>query len=105
MADNIFESVGFDKSLEDVFQRIRAIIESPDGCNAGVYKPVRMSQARAAHILPGAEGRKKAQQVFAEIRPRRSSIQVARRRNARSRNPGARWEITIDRNFSDWHDL
>jgi hypothetical protein len=41
MADIIFESVGFDKSLEGAFKRIRAIIQSPNGCNAGVYKPER----------------------------------------------------------------
>jgi hypothetical protein len=105
MADTLFQNVGFDDSLNDQFERIREFIETPAGCNASVYKPDNMHQARAAHIPPGVKGRKKAQQVFAEIRPRRNAIQVARRRTPRKRNPGARWQFWVDRGFNEWDAL
>lgn len=104
-ADNVFTSVGFDKSLETVFQRVRNIIESADGCNGKVYKPPRMRQARAAQIAPGADGRKKAQQVFAVIDPRRGSMLISRRRKGRSQNPKAPWRVSVDAEFSDWAGL
>lgn len=104
-ADDIFISVGFDKSLEPVFQQVRNLIESADGCDAKLYKPPIMKQARAAHIPPGADGKKKAQQVFAVIEPRRGSMLILRRRKGRSQNPKARWKIRIDSKFSDWDGL
>jgi hypothetical protein len=103
--DNVFTSVGFNKSLEAVFQQLRNLIESTDGCNAKVYKPRGMKQARAAHIAPGADGRKKAQHVFAMIDPRKGSMLISRRRKGRSRNPKSPWRISLDSQFSDWDSL
>jgi hypothetical protein len=78
--DEIFSRVGFDPSLRDVFNRICVFIESADGCDARVYRPPNMRQMRAAHVLPGDGGWKKASQVFLMIDSRLHGMVLRRRR-------------------------
>ena len=105
-ADNeIFSKVGFDQSLRDAFNRICDFIAATDGCNAGIYKPPHMRQMRAAHVLPGEGGRKKANQVFLIVEPRIHGMVLKRRRRfGKGRHdPDCRKEV--DANYSDWARL
>ena len=105
-ADNeIFSEVGFDRSLRDAFNRICAFIASADGCNAGVYKPPKMSQMRAAHVLPGEGGRKKANQVFLIVEPRISGMVLKRRRRFGKGRHDPECRIEVEANFSNWVGL
>ena len=103
--NEIFSRVGFDQSLRDAFNRICAFIASADGCNAGVYKPPNMRQMRAARVLPGESGRKKANQVFLIVEPRiHGMVLKRRRRSGKGRyDPDCRMEVGA--NYSDWARL
>ena len=105
-ADNeIFSEVGFDRSLRDAFNRICALIACADGCNARVYKPPNMKQVRAAHFLPGDEGRKKAKQVFLKVLPHGREMVLERRYRMREVRPKEEWQMKVGANFSDWVGL
>lgn len=103
--NEIFSKAGFDRSLRDSFNRICAFIASADGCNAGIYKPPHMNQMRAAHVLPGEGGRKKANQVFLIVEPRIHGMVLKRRRRfGKGRyDPDCRKEVGA--NYSDWARL
>jgi len=103
-ADDIFSRAGFDNSLEPAFQRIRQFIEAPNGCNAKLYKPPKMKQARAAHIAPGENG-VKARQVFVMIHPRKNAMLVLRRAPYRKGKPKDQGQLLIDSAFSEWERL
>jgi hypothetical protein len=104
-ADNeVFSKVGFDPSLRDAFNRICAIIESTNGCNARLYKPPHMKQMRAAHVAPGDGGRKIAKQVFLMVNPRIHEMVLLRRR-FRKKKPRNEWLIKVDADFSQWAGL
>lgn len=105
-ADNeIFSMVGFDESLRDAFNRICAFIDSGDGCNAGIYKPPHMRQMRAAHVVPGEDGRKIAKQVILKVEPRIRGMVLTRRRRLRKVRQVHEWRIEADLNFSKWAEL
>ena len=101
---NIFLTAGFDPSLAEVFCKLRSLIEEPEGCNAKVYKPTNMRQARAAHIAPGEAGTK-ARKVFLMISPRKKGMALERRRQFRAKKPKDQYYVKMDNKFSDWNEL
>jgi hypothetical protein len=105
-ADNeIFSKVGFDPALRDAFNRICVFIRSEDGCNAGVYRPPKMKQMRAAHFLPDNEGRKKAKQVFLKAEARGHKMVLERRYRKREERPKEEWQREVGADFSEWAGL
>jgi hypothetical protein len=103
--EDVFLKVGFDKEFEPAFRRICAFIRSIDGCNADVYKPPTLKEARAAHNPPAKSGKKKAQQVFLIIHRRKGAMLLRRRLRYRLGKPKDQQEIRVDSGFTDWAQL
>jgi hypothetical protein len=103
--DSIFAKVGFSESMKAHFVRLANFIEDERGCNASVYKPPNMKEARAAHVPPIKSGKKKAQQVFLMIRPRRDALQLKRRDRNNQGKPKSQMIFTLTPDFSDWELL
>jgi hypothetical protein len=101
---SLFTEVGFDDSFEHLFNSICDFVEAAEGCNAKMYKPPKMMQARAAHALPG-DGRAKAQRVFLMIEPRKSGMVLLRRKAYRAGKPKGQWCIPVESGFADWEGL
>ena len=100
--NEVFSQADFDQSLRDTLNKIRANIESADGCNAGLYKPPNMRQRRAAHLLPAVSGGKKAKQVFLMVEPRKQTmILKCPRRFCKSHHDPER-RIEVGASFSNW---
>lgn len=99
----IFVEIGFDEALWTSFDKLCDHIEAAEGCKGHVYKPPKMKEARASHILPGISG-PHARQVFARIRPTRAGMVITRPRQFSKGKAGSECHIFLAPDGSGWED-
>ncbi len=106
MADkSLLDQIKLDESLRPICEKIVAFLEDKSGCGARVYKLPSARELRAAQVAPGENGRKRADQVFVRIRPKKDSIVLRRRKRYREGKPKEQGEIEIGPAFNDWEEM
>lgn len=100
--DQIFKEIGYPESSRTTFNQLCNLIEAKDGgCNAHVYKPPKMKEARAALIPPGAKG-VRAWQVFARIKPTTEGLVITRPRRFCKGKAESECRVCLGSDGSGW---